>query len=67
MSKNDYRLFFAQCKRLLKMVRFCEKANVNYVCYTRFMKGEEFNYYISLDKLHNLYDVIIDELTSIIA
>lgn len=67
MSKNDFRLFFAQCRPLLKMVKFCEKAGVSCVCFSRFMKGKEFNYCLSLGKLRNLYDVIIDELSSIIA
>lgn len=67
MSKSNYRLFFAQCKHLLRMVKFCEKANVNPVCFSRFMKGEEFNYYLSLEKLQDLYNVVIDELSSLIA
>lgn len=62
MSKNSYREFFAQCKSLIKFSRICELAGVSRVTFSRFMKGDQFNWCLSLDTLSRLYDVLQSEL-----
>ena len=58
MTKNEYRAFFAECKPFLKLKNFCELAGVNPVSLSRFMKGQEWDYEMSLQKLNELYIVI---------
>ena len=58
MSKNEYREFFAECKPFLKMKYFCELAGVNPVSLSIFMKGQEWDYEMSLQKCNDLYIMI---------
>lgn len=65
MMKNDYREFFAQCKLYLKLNRFCEIANVNRINLSRFLKGESYNWCMSIDSCKRLYDCINNVLDKI--
>lgn len=58
MSKNEYRSFFASCKQYLKLSQFCTAAGIDKSRFYVFMRGEEHNYLISLDKLRTMYDLI---------
>lgn len=64
-TKNDYRLFFAECKAMLKMKYFCKLANINTVNFSRFMKSEDFNWCMSIAALDRLYNVVLDTLEKI--
>lgn len=65
MTKNDYRTFFAQCKTMLKLNYFCKLVNISPVTLSRFMKGEAWDYEMSLDKCQKLYDAINDTIQNI--
>lgn len=58
MSKNDYRSFFAECKQYLKLSQFCTAAGIDKSRFYVFMRGEQHNYLISLDKLRTMYNLI---------
>lgn len=66
MTKNDYRMFFASCKPMLKLKYFVEAAGVNHVTFYRFMKSEDFNRELSIEKLE-LIKSCITEILSVIA
>lgn len=59
MSKNEFRTFFAQCKPFLKFKYFLHLADIDPANFSRFMKGNEWDYEMSLDSLNKLYTVII--------
>lgn len=65
MTKNEYRTFFASCKDFLKMRYFLQKVGIASSTFSLFMRGEEMNYIISLDKLHNLYDEVMHAIEKI--
>lgn len=55
MSKSDYRSFFANVKPFIKLNYFCKVCGVHPVNLSRFMKGSEWDYEISDEKLQDLY------------
>lgn len=59
MSKDDYRSFFAQCKPYVKLSRFADMAGIHKSTLSLFMKGSAYNYCISLDRLNNMYMLIV--------
>lgn len=65
MTKDSYREFFANVKPILKLNYFCKLSGVSQVSLSRFMKGSEWNYEISEDRLHLLYSCIVDHLQKI--
>lgn len=62
MSKSSYREYFAECKSLIKFSRICELAGVHRVSFSRFMKGKEFDWCLSVESLQKIYDTLQDEL-----
>jgi len=54
-SKTEYRSYFASVSDYVKMSYFLRKCNVNHSNFSRFMKGQEYDYLISWDKLDSLY------------
>lgn len=52
--KNSYREFFAECLPVIKMRPFLIRNRIDQSAFSRFMKGQMFNYEISLDKLQAL-------------
>ena len=67
MSKKEYRSFFANVSNRLKMRYYLDIAGIPATTFSRFMKSEQFDFMISVDRLNNLYDVIISDLSEIIA
>lgn len=67
MSKNFYREFFAKCMPFLRMRYFLNKAGVSPVAFSRFMKGSDFDFQLSIGKLESLYNSIIEEVQENIA
>lgn len=65
MSKNEYREFFAKCKPFIKYKYFCKIAGVSPVSLSRFLKGSEWDYEMSLDKCYSLYSAICQALENI--
>lgn len=61
-SKSDYRQYFANVKDWLKMNYFLKIANVDQPNFSRFMKGDQWDYLISKEKLERLYEVIQKKL-----
>lgn len=65
MTKNDYRTFFAQCKPFIRFRFFLDLAKISPVNFSRFMRGDEWDYEVSLDKLNVLYHCILDTFQKI--
>jgi hypothetical protein len=62
-SKAMYRAYFADVVLWLKMNYFLKRANVDQPNFSRFMKGEEYDYLISVEKLEALYKVVHEKIT----
>jgi len=62
-SKTDYRSYFASVWDYVKMSYFLKQCHVNQPNFSRFMKGSEYDYLISWDKLENLYQEISKKIT----
>ena len=67
MSKKEYRSFFANVSRKLKMRYYLDLAGIPATTFSRFMKSEQFDFMFSVDRLSVLRDVIIEDLSEIIA
>lgn len=65
MSKADYRQFFAYCIPFLKMKYFCKLAGVSNVNLSRFMKGSEWDYELSIESCNKLANTIIQYIDNI--
>ena len=65
MSKNEYRSFFAECMPFLKLKYFCNQVGLSNATLSMFMRGNQFDYMISLDKLNDLYSAITCKLNEI--
>lgn len=59
MSKNDYRIFFANVKKYFKLTVFCKENNISLSNFSNFMKGSEYDFLISTSKLNALYESVI--------
>lgn len=62
MSKNYYREFFASVSPIIKINYFLKKEHISQSNFSLFMKGEDFNRFMSLEKLSVLYDSVINEI-----
>lgn len=60
MSKNDFRLFFAEIKPYITFAPFLKSTGIAKSNFSLFMKGESYDYALSLEKLINLRLSIID-------
>lgn len=58
-SKDEYRLYFAECKRYVKITNICKLVNISIGNYSNFMKGLDT---LSLEKLRQLENAIADTL-----
>lgn len=56
MKKYEYRSYFAECKKYVKLTPLCHECNVSQSALSRFMMGEAYDYVISEDSLKRLYD-----------
>lgn len=60
MSKDSLRLFFVDLKGYICFKPFLEKADIKGSSFSRFLKGSEHNYEVSLPKLMLLKQYITD-------
>lgn len=60
MTKNEYRTFFANVKPFIRFRYFCKKVNVSPINLSRFLKGSEWDYEMSIEKCHILYEEIVN-------
>ena len=60
MSKDDYYSFFAECKPYIKFNTFLKECGISSSAFSKFLKGKQFYYEISEDKLKRLYDDITE-------
>ena len=58
MTKNDYREFFANVQPFIKINYFLKQLKINSANYYMFMKGDDWNRFLSIDKLEALYKAI---------
>mgnify|MGYP000870503701 CR=1 FL=1 len=65
LTKSDYRLYFAKCKKYIKFNSFLKDLNINQSAFSKFMKDDVFDYELSLSKLDLLYCAIVDFIESI--
>lgn len=62
-DKNYYRATFDSIKDIVKLCVCADYAGIPRSSMTQFMKGEMFNYMISLDKLEIMYKYIQERLS----
>ena len=55
MLKKDYRAFFAECKKYVKLTPICKECGINQSALSRFMMGQAYDYVVSLESLQRLY------------
>lgn len=60
MSKNDFRAFFAEIKPFITFAPFLKSTGIAKSNFSLFMKGEPYDYALSLEKLILLRLAIID-------
>lgn len=60
MSKNDFRLFFTEIKPYITFAPFLKSVGIARSNFSLFMKGEAYDYALSLEKLITLRLLIID-------
>lgn len=58
-SKDEYRLYFADCKKYVKITNICKLVNISIGNYSNFMKGYDT---LSYNKLADLERAISDTL-----
>lgn len=56
MRKCDYRFYFAKIQKFIKLRQIYEPMGIHPSTFSRFMKGEAYDYVISIDKLEMIYD-----------
>lgn len=66
MQKYDYRSYFAECKKYIKLTPLCKECGVSQSALSRFMMGEAYDYVISLESLERLKNHIQDVLIKIV-
>lgn len=62
-AKADYRQYFASVKMWLKMNYFLKQVNIDSSNFSRFLRSDEHDYLVSIDKLNKLYEEIQKKLT----
>jgi hypothetical protein len=62
-SKAEYRSYFANVCIYLKMNYFLKQTRIDQGNFSRFMKGHEYEYLISWEKLQSLYEAIQMKIT----
>lgn len=65
MSKNDYRLFFDYVKPFIKLSFFCKKVGIANTTLSLFMRGDSYNYAMSIERCQELYNEIASTLNTI--
>ena len=62
MSKSSYRDFLIECKPFIKLSVFAKMIDLNPSTLSLFMKSDNNDYMISVDKLQELIDLIVDTM-----
>lgn len=57
-DKNAYRTLLRKYQKYLKLTAFCDLAGVNQTTLSLFMKGEAYDYCLSISKLETLCNCI---------
>lgn len=58
MNKSFYRTSLNDCKKYIKLGLFADEVGISRSALTMFLKSEEFDYQISLEKLDLLYNTV---------
>lgn len=66
MQKYEYRSYFANVKKYVKLTPLCHECNVSQSALSRFMMGEAYDYVISLESLQRLYDHLQQVINKIV-
>lgn len=66
MQKYDYRSYFANVKRYIKLTPLCKECGVSQSALSRFMMGDAYDYVISLESLDRLYKHIRETITKVV-
>ena len=66
MQKCDFRSYFANVKKYVKLTPLCKEIGINQSALSRFLMGEAYDYVISLDTLQRLYNHLQDTLLKIV-
>lgn len=62
-TKSDYRQYFNNIRVWVKMNYFLKQCNIDSSNFSRFLKGEPYDYLISIDRLECLSNLINQKLT----
>lgn len=62
MKKSSYRDFLIECKPFIKLSVFAKMIDLNPSTLSLFMKSDNNDYMISVDKLQELTDLIVDTM-----
>ncbi len=65
MNKAEYREYFAECKKMLKLNYFLKLCNISNSNFSYFLKSSNYDFMISIEKLEQLEKCIDDELFKI--
>lgn len=63
-NKAEYRSYFAQCMPVVKMSYFLRLTGTSSSTFSKFMKHEEYDYFMSIEKLEKLKRIIKEVLDS---
>lgn len=66
MQKYDYRSYFANVKRYIKLTPLCKECGVSQSALSRFIKGEAYDYVISIESLDKLYKHIRETVYNVV-
>lgn len=65
MTKDSYREYFANVKRYVKFRPFLTDLNIVGSQFSLFMRGSDYNWTMSVEKLDCLYNLVHDTLKKI--
>ena len=64
-TKDSYREYFAECKPYVKFSKFLSDCDITSGQFSLFMRGSEYNWTMSIDRLQVLYDHMHEVLEKI--
>lgn len=66
MTKYEYRRYFAQCKKYVKLANIAENAGLQQSRLSQFMQGEKYDSYMSMFDCEIMHDEIVSTLKKLI-
>lgn len=66
MRKCDYRSYFANVKKYVKLTPLCKEIGVSQSALSRFLMGDAYDYVISIETLNKLYQHLQNTLLKIV-